>query len=909
MTDLGAEPVATTAHPPLPIDRTPSVTIALFDGDRGNLQARLLEAAAQDYAGPLQTVVVASTQRDALAPKLAAAPWAICAPRAGIGADALEAALECAASDWIALLPGEAHPHPLWVDELVALAIGRPDVFAVAPSLRRGTGALLGAGARVREDGGWEGSPEEPAEPSAEIACALGDGLLVHAPSLRELLPLESGLDLRALGVEITLRAKARGQRVVYAPRSRVVVSARTQQKGEKRLTIDEQAELLLVARHQPQALARALGRMAIVSDRHDAAEDVLREAMHRAGIDSPQALPKLLLEGVAGWARRAFDAESQIVELRERLAAMEHEHHETLVTLHREMSWAHTLNQKVADMTSSGERDRAKSAADLEKARQDAEREKEAVVRALAEAERKLGVALREQELIAAERAGLIATETRVASLEARWRDAEQRRETAEREGAVAAERARLLEETRTLLEQARREAEEARRAEAERRAQTELELRTSQDRVRASAEEVDLLRRDAKAAAAERVELGARLAAAEDAFRGASGALAASQLEASRLAERLAETEQRREKAERALADQQVETQALRDSLAARATALTEELTAERRAREESSALAESTAERLVTLEGDLEVAVSARSVLERVASEQRVQLDQSRARAEGQDQRIRELSTALEGLRRDLASAESAYGGERTERLRLAEEVAALRVQWNDSVAREERVMAELVQLQADSEAAARAHRETLERWEREWTEHRSELQGQLASERHERSSLEQHRGHLETLLIETRGRAAELEAAHAQTREELERFRMEMTAYAQRLEAELNMVRAENGELHQSLHAEQVHAAKLHENLRGAWTTIDAQRRSLDETHARLSERQGDLARLRAQMLADADEMAERLVRYLEEIQKPRWMGRKLSRDERAWLVGPGARYVTSKIGPG
>jgi hypothetical protein len=77
-------------------------------------------------------------------------------------------------------------------------------------------------------------------------------------------------------------------------------------------------------------------------------------------------------------------------------------------------------------------------------------------------------------------------------------------------------------------------------------------------------------------------------------------------------------------------------------------------------------------------------------------------------------------------------------------------------------------------------------------------------------------------------------------------------------------------------------------------------------LAAARVALDETRSALTERLGDLATLRRQILRERDESAERIVGLIEDARVWRLVPRKLRGWEREFLEGPGAGFVRKKL---
>ncbi|HKE00992.1 MAG TPA: hypothetical protein VKE69_08285 [Planctomycetota bacterium] len=350
--------------PPLR-DRAPAVTVVLLEADASDLSARLVEVAAQDYSGPLETIVVAARDARQLGREMEAHPWARAAERPAEAGEAVELAVGLAGGVYLAILPRSARPHPLWIEELVAAAVARPDAFAVAPSLSRPGGTLVAAGAERANGGPWRARPQPAASDAADtIEAAVGDGLLVAVAPLRGLFPLDRELDARALGIDLCLRAKARGLPVVLAPRARVVVpGSRDASNGRDRVEVAERSSLLLTATYQSDALGGALGALRLLAEAAEGESAALvREALRRAGFRASEPALAVFLAALRRWAKHAVQLESASAALGTRVATLEREGHEQAIVLHREMAWAHELNGRHEKLRIAHDQERARA-------------------------------------------------------------------------------------------------------------------------------------------------------------------------------------------------------------------------------------------------------------------------------------------------------------------------------------------------------------------------------------------------------------------------------------------------------------------------------------------------------------------------------------------------------------------
>mgnify|MGYP003693682541 CR=1 FL=1 len=91
-----------------------------------------------------------------------------------------------------------------------------------------------------------------------------------------------------------------------------------------------------------------------------------------------------------------------------------------------------------------------------------------------------------------------------------------------------------------------------------------------------------------------------------------------------------------------------------------------------------------------------------------------------------------------------------------------------------------------------------------------------------------------------------------------------------------------------------------------AGRASSDLAAARESLESTRGRLDESLSALSERVGDLARLRAAILLERDRTAERMVGLIEEVRRRRLFRRPLSEWEREFLTGPGAGYVREPL---
>jgi hypothetical protein len=480
-----------TENQSLPRERHPAVTVVLLEADAPNLATRLREVAAQDYLGPMEIIAVAAKNPASVAGVLAEEGYASVLPKPAKGAAALEAALEETRGAYLAVLPRGSHPNAIWIDEMVSAAAAHPDALAIAPCLVRGVGAVVAAGAE-RGEAGWRGRAAKTQDSAETVEAALGDGMLISAAVLRECLPLDADLDARALGVDLSMRAKRLGRAIVVAPRARIVISARSGEEAGN-VAIDPASELLLIATHEPAALAGALGRSdAWTRLTQDSSEELVRKALARAGTKAGKDSVRFWTESLAGAWARSSSARAEAGELAERLRALDKEHQQSLADLHREMAWAHEL----------GERDR--------------ERE-ESLARAKREAE---SLQARNQQLIGereslAERAA--AGKAREEKLGA---DLAKSRETQQKTAAELGDAKRGIERLETQVSNLQQT-----------RARLETQLSDARERMRAE-EEAHAATRAALAAETNvRKHLETELAAAREALRASEAALAQTQ------------------------------------------------------------------------------------------------------------------------------------------------------------------------------------------------------------------------------------------------------------------------------------------------------------------------------------------------------------------------------------------
>ncbi len=893
---------------PPPVDRTPPVTVLLLDADRGSLRVRLREVAAQDYAGPIEVFAAASSDPAALARRLESERWVRPLAGAAVPAAAVEQATHLARGTFLALLPPEAHPHALWLDEMVAVALARPGIFGVAPALVRASGSVVAAGVAHDPAGAWSGTSSISGDGPADVAAALGDGLLVAIDALSECFPLDPTLDVRALGIDLSLRARAMERAIVLAPRARVVVPVAGRAPEGQGLRLDERSELLLDARYRPEEFPALLGRSSLLAaEDADGARAFLRLAMDRAGIAIDEALLDILSRSIAEASRRAVSAEGRARDLEERERELTTERHETAVVLHREMSWAHALDDKVRASVDMLARERARHAAEREREQREAALARERLEERLAETERRLAIAERDAELLRIEGGGG-ESEERVRELEARWQGAETRSRESIQKLTSALDRLRDLESERE-------EIEDERRSSLDRQAAAENELRSVREWLERAQRDAESMRRLVE----QRAQLQARLATAEEGFAASTRLLHATTEDLERTRARAEEAEGRRIAAERALSELQVSFQLASDALReARAEMLTE-----KEGMQVEQERSQSVVERLATVETEHAALLETHAAAERVLVESRQRLSEAESGIVLRDREIGELGSALRSARERVTALDRRLDAQREDRERLVAELSEISRRATETAAQlaaaaEERdrrgaeldrVRTEMAEarsreaaLSEERDALARDLASTRERSEAE----RARLEAELASTKERLESTTERLGaatdavaRTEAALARERAERTSALREHEEQRSLLERKLAESRQRTDELRVALVESRSRIEDLEGRLHAEQTHAAHLDDRLR----TL---RREHDSTRATVAERSGDLARLRARMLEERDRLEEQVVALLSEVTKRRWRRRRLSPREEEFLRGPGARFAR---GPG
>ena len=259
------------------------------------------------------------------------------------------------------------------------------------------------------------------------------------------------------------------------------------------------------------------------------------------------------------------------------------------------------------------------------------------------------------------------------------------------------------------------------------------------------------------------------------------------------------------------------------------------------------------------------------------EKQAAAFRLELEAANARVEAADQRLAEPAARLAEVRQQ--NGELARHNERlrSERGSIVEALTAARA----AAAALEANVGELRAARAELESALADTRARL-----------GEREIELASERARfdanKTRLEASLAELESSLAQSQRSLAAAEGALAtKTRENQETARSLATERAARAASE------ERG-------------ASLESDLAAARESLESTRGRLDESLSALSERVGDLARLRAAILLERDRTAERMVGLIEEVRRRRLFRRPLSEWEREFLTGPGAGYVREPL---
>jgi chromosome segregation ATPase len=854
-------------------DRYPLVTIGILDGQGPNLGGRLLEVAALDYAGPIQVFVVGKTPLDPRREPFIEFSWAMPLSQCAEGGAAVGVVAREGAGEYIALLPAVAHPHSLWLDELVAIAVEHEECAAVAPVLARPSGVVAAMGATLGADRTWSGmeAPEAKDVDEFEIDAAFGDGILLVRDALREIGQIDAELDLRAFGIDFSLRARARGRRIFAAKRSTITVARDANGRATRVLSLPPKSDLLLIASHNPESLPAALANFEEFASRDEIeSETILPEVCRRAGIDISKNASDLFSRALAESSRARHLKIEELNQLHGTIAELEKARHDAAVVMHREMAWAHTLASKLHNAEVAMQSETSKLARELEKLRAASLAERERLEQELAESRHQLSMAAERVELLEKSEQGREVREALAQDLERRWRDAEARREAALRDLGSAQERIRILEELRTTLDA--RQKEEHGRAE-----RYEKEVRELLDRAaRLEVEKRDLgAAVEAKTRALEEKQqknddLVARLAKAEKAYDAASALLKAHEQEFEQLRSTVADLDARRKAAERGLSDAQTSLESSRRAL----NELTSELGLERRRRSDESLRTVKEIEKANQLIGELQdqvaVLTERSAAAEGLASELRVELAQATQRAETAESREEALSADLRGARDLAKTLQTQVGTLEYDRQQLQESVEEFRARLAALDTAHRALQKERGQL-----------KETLQ--QRDAT-----IQTQTAGLRENAQTIDR---------LREQALAADAELAR------LKKAKADELAAARGRIAELEV---HSTRLASDLAAERAHAHRLAERIVVLEGQLAATARRLDESRSVHAERVADLARLRTQTLAERDALLSRLVSLLEEVRRPRFFGRAYTDEERSLLTGPGAGFVTKPV---
>ncbi|MFN0204889.1 MAG: hypothetical protein ACKVS6_01085 [Planctomycetota bacterium] len=673
----------------------------------------------------------------------------------------------------------------------------------------------------------------------------------------------------------------------------------------------------------------------------------MLKESIHRAGIDISEKAVELFSRVLREAARLKLKSNDEINELIQKVGSLERSNHETAIVMHREMAWAHTLNEKLANSEQLLEAERQRLTTEIERTQSQLSAEKDRLEREIGEVVHQLEVAKQRVEILEKGQQGSEFKEIIIRDIERRWREAEDRRETAIRELGSAVERVRGLEEARTSFE-ARMRDEQLKFERIDKELQ---ELRDKSSRIELDNRQLHLtVERDS----AEKNELIKRIKNAEDAFDAASKSLRNYELDIEKLRLQMAEAESRRESSERLLVETQISLEGSKRAL----NELTSELGQERRKRSDEVLKTVKEVEKATQLIAQLEDQVSALS--ERILSAEsyaadlqvklthetsradaseareealRISLSQSREAIAGYEKQVavlqrereslresiqryqenvNELESSLELLRSDLARIES-----------IVKDLQAERLQLLDTIQSNEKAIADLkVQISVrETEFLDR-----MDEFRKERTSYQSKiekLQLELNTER-ERHAIERaaHEASREKIRILEAARsalsaeAAALKNANAALHTEIG----ELQSTGRQLRERIEELIVERNELQQLLTTERGYAHLLHlqkskveqdlastrAQLEATLFTLDAAYRDLDASRSVHAERVLDLARLRSSTKLDRDMLILQIVNLLSEVKRARLWGRKWTVAEREFLAGPGAGFVNEPL---
>ncbi|MBI3819829.1 MAG: hypothetical protein HY286_14125 [Planctomycetes bacterium] len=971
-------------EPPIPRNRTPLVTIALFDADAPNLGARLKDIAAQDYVGPTQTIAIAGENSKTIFKRATDFPWLTVLDKTASESSALRIIAEHADGDFIALLPLHARPHSLWIHECMAVAIEHEKLLGVAPTIAYQNGEAFLQGLQRNDRGVWRGGDSQQKESAlseSEVEATVAAGFMISTTALRALLPLDPSLDLTSSCIDLAIRGRAMGLHLYLAKRARVVVSQIV--PANSGIFQNARSELILVARHSPDFLPISIVESKLFETGDDGENgNTLRDVLQNAGIELHRNTAEVFTRTIGEVFKRVLKTREELESLNTVIQGLQKEKHELSVVMHREMAWAHELDKMRLDVETRSGRDRERMTAELEQARRAAGEEKNLLQARLADTTRQLEATQQELLLLREQRKGAVVSEARVTELENRWRESESRREQALRELGITQERARSLEDLKRLSDTTVQE-------QRDKRIEAETEIRVLRDRESRLNTEIGGLRKqiDERAKSIEQIEARLRSAeanirAAEEGFRAASRTLQQSQSENNNLKNTIKSAETRRDQADRALAALQVEFESNRHAL----QKLTSELGQERERTGEEMQRTGKEIERattlISTLEDEIAVLTQRKSSAEQVASELRLRLSEETRRAEGVEKRLEELRENFEDQKQQIVELNEAIAKANDERVRVYESKAALQFQFDELHAdhaelvelkitleskindlESDRAKLEkerdglddnITKLKADAERDRKLRAEEKSRYS-QWIAERdkviTDLNASLRDMTAQRDQVMIDRARLAkerdlgieniTILTAERDR---LVAERAALRREVEQLKQQLGAavaaneqlragnasLARRLADEQNTVaqlrtaaalhesrigelerelasaraenaelRGENSKLQIKLAAEAAHAHSLF--TKNTELAID-----LDAARSQIFQRVSDLALLREQVLRERDGLTARIVTLLEEVRRPRWRGRKLTKDELEFLVTRGAGFVTESI---
>lgn len=923
--------------PPLPTDRAPAVTVVLFDADRPNTAARIRDLAALDYGGPMQVLAVSGADVDRAIAQTRAFPWVYTLAEPAVNGAAIAKALEVATSPFIAWLPRSARPHPLWLDELIAVAVEHPGALGVAPALAHPGGETVAAGVE-RLDSGTDGTSgvfraRRPANglpaSESELDAVFGDGFLARVEWLSTLAPFDNDLALRELGIDLSLRGRATGHPVLYAPGARVFISTASagSDTTEKTVAIDPRADLLLSASHNPKSLPgmiaanRALGEL----DSGEV-EALLSDALKRADIPVTKPSLEFLSRTVLESARLMRASRSEIDVLKNQVGAVQKEQHEARVVMHREMAWSHALDQRARTAEDTLAHEKQKFEADRAQAQRIASEEKQDILRKLEEAGRNMEQAERELVLLREQRKGDAFNEARIAEIDRRWRESEERRETALRELGIATERARALDEKRHALEQANREERDQRiRRETELAAAVAREERWSAD-ARAATAEVTELR-------TLRSSLEARVQELLEGFNATSKTLKKSEEDLANAMAGAAELERKRELADRNYAQVQVELETTKRALNDLNTALSQEQRTRTDELKRSGQEMERASAVISELEDEIRVLGERKSSAERIASELQAKLTESESRVETLESQEIQLLAEVKDVRGELEASRRQYEQSRLEIATITDRYNKLRASFETLTVDYATIESALKNLQKEFEQMTEARDASAAqaaKYAAQWNATEATLAGV-------RATLAERESELERVRESLAGRESELSAARAEvveknlniknlesglaaaraelarTQRDLDKTSTELAEASARLVAETRQHLEDNEtarelqeRLSTELATERRYAHDLFIQKIALENRVEELRVERDMARSELASRTGDLARLRRDVVTEKDQYLSKIVDLLDEVRRPRFFGRRHTEDELRILKGPGAGFVKNPI---